>query len=182
MCPFFGRPGTKKLKNRRYNRIFRLLGSERRKVFSIQIHMCRISESYRYAHRQGGYATKTTDTHSGGIRVSAFASFTDKFGEVVRYRARLVAQGYRQVPFDSYLPDELYSPVVHKDTLRLFLSVCCSRNLRVYHADVKSAFLQAPLTERIFIKAPPGYRTVTPSGEEEILELMQAILAPFTAA
>jgi hypothetical protein len=99
----------------------------------------------------------------------------NKFGEVVRYRARLVAQGYNQLAFDSYLPDELYSPVVHKDTLRLFLSVCCARNLRVYHADVKSAFLQAPLSERIFIKAPPGYRSTTPDGEEEILELMQAI-------
>ena len=47
---------------------------------------------------------------------------TGKDGEVTRYRARLVAQGFRQKEWDSFNPDEISSPVAHKETLRLFLS------------------------------------------------------------
>ena len=35
-----------------------------------------------------------------------------KDGTVTRWRARLVAQGFRQRPFDSYQPDECYSPTL----------------------------------------------------------------------
>jgi hypothetical protein len=65
--------------------------------------------------------------------------------------------------------------VVHKDTLRLFLSVCAPENLRIYQAQVKAAFLQAPLSERIYMRAPPGNSTIAETGEEEILELSSAI-------
>ena len=56
---------------------------------------------------------------------------TGKDGEVTRYRARLVAQGFRQREWDSFNPDEISSPVAHKDTLRLFLSTAAGLNLRV---------------------------------------------------
>ena len=65
----------------------------------------------------------------------------NKFGEVYRYRARLVAQGFRQKAHDSYDPDQTFSPVIHKDSLRMFLSVCAAENLRVYQADVKAALI-----------------------------------------
>jgi hypothetical protein len=99
----------------------------------------------------------------------------NKFGIVERYRARLVAQGFRQKAYDSFDPDETYSPVVHKDSLRLFLSICAAQNLRIYQADVKAAFLQAPLSEKIYMKAPPGFASFTDQGEEEIWELNHAI-------
>ena len=104
-----------------------------------------------------------------------FKRKTDKFGNVNRYRARLVALGYRQKPYDSFDPEETYSPVVSKDTLRLLLSVSAALNLRLYQADVKAAFLQAPLKERIYLRCPPGYSTVNAEGEEEVLELSSAI-------
>ena len=99
----------------------------------------------------------------------------NKYGEVVRYKGRLVAQGFAQRPYDSFDPDHTTSPVVHKDSLRLFLSVCAAENMRVYQADVKSAFLQAPLSEKIYMRAPAGYSSTTATGEEEVFELQQAI-------
>ena len=57
-----------------------------------------------------------------------------------RYRARLVAQGYRQRANDSYDPDHISSPVVHKESLRLFLALSAHLHLRVHQADVKAAF------------------------------------------
>lgn len=104
-----------------------------------------------------------------------FKRKTNKFGHVTRYRARLVAQGFRQREYDSFNPDDIHSPVVHKNSLRCLLSVAAAENLRVYCMDVKSAFLQAPLKEKIYLKAPPGFASYTASGEEEILELSQAI-------
>ena len=102
----------------------------------------------------------------------------NKFGEVYRYRARLVAQGFRQKAYDSYDPDQTFSPVVHKDSLRMFLSVCAAENLRVYQADVKAAFLQAPLDEKIFVRAPPGYDSVDPvTGEPMVWKLSKSIYA-----
>ena len=100
---------------------------------------------------------------------------TGKDGEVTRYRARLVAQGFRQKEWDSFNPDEISSPVAHKETLRLFLSTAAGLNLRVHQADVKAAFLQSNLSERIYLRAPPGYESKTEKGEEEILELHKAI-------
>jgi hypothetical protein len=99
---------------------------------------------------------------------------TNKQGIVYRYRSRLVCQGFRQKPFDSFQPDETFSPVVHKDSLRLFLSVSAAENLTIYQADVKAAFLQAPLKEKIYVKCPPGYETYDENGEEEVLEMNSA--------
>ena len=66
----------------------------------------------------------------------------DKDGSLCRYCARLVAQGYRQKEWDSFNPDEISSPVVHKDTLRLFMTTAAAAlSLRVFSADVKAAFL-----------------------------------------
>jgi len=47
--------------------------------------------------------------------------------------------------------------------------------MRVYQADVKSAFLQAPLSEKIYMRAPAGYSSTTATGEDEVFELQQAI-------
>jgi len=92
----------------------------------------------------------------------------NRLGEVTRYRARLVAQGFRQRAYDSFDPDQTYSPVVHKNTLRLLLSVCAAMGLIIFQCDVKSAFLQAELSEPIYMAPPPGYSTRTSSGEPEI--------------
>ena len=99
----------------------------------------------------------------------------NRFGEVNRHKARLVAQGFAQREYDSFNPEEITSPVAHKNSLRLFLSVCAAENLRIFQADVKNAFLQAPLAEKIYMRAPPGYSSKTKAGEEEIIELRQAV-------
>jgi hypothetical protein len=99
----------------------------------------------------------------------------NRLAEITRYRARLVAQGFRQRAYDSFDPDGTYSPVVHKNTLRLFLSVCAAMNLKVFQYDIKSAFLQADLHDPIYMQPPPGYTTHTASGEPEIWQLKRAI-------
>jgi len=98
----------------------------------------------------------------------------NKLGEVVRYRSRLVARGCSQRPFDSFDPNHTYSPVCHKDSLRVFLSVCAAENLEVRKCDVTAAFLQADLEEKIFMRMPPGYSSFI-DGEDAIMELKRAV-------
>ena len=65
-----------------------------------------------------------------------------------------MAQVFRQKAYDLFDPDQTFSPVVHKDSLRKFLSLCAAESLRVYQADIKAAFLQAPLDDKILLKPP----------------------------
>jgi hypothetical protein len=53
--------------------------------------------------------------------------------------------------WDSYNPDEISSPVAHKQSLRTMLSVCTALNMEIRQLDIKAAFLQSDLTEKIYL-------------------------------
>lgn len=78
--------------------------------------------------------------------------------ETVKYKARLVAQGFRQIKGSDY--DEVFSPVVNFTVIRLFFSLLVAK-YKWYHyqLDVKSAYLYAPLNETIYMFQPPGYKS-----------------------
>ena len=57
----------------------------------------------------------------------------------------------------------------------MFLSICAKQNLAIFQADAKAAFLQAPLTEDIYMRAPLGYITVNDKGNDVILKLNKAV-------
>jgi hypothetical protein len=65
------------------------------------------------------------------LHIWVYKRKTGKGCAVTRYRARLVAQSYLQRPCDSFIPEETYSPVVHRESLRLFLSVPAAESLMV---------------------------------------------------
>lgn len=91
-------------------------------------------------------------------------------GEILRYKARLVAQGFSQVYGVDY--HETYSPTLCKEALRTLLVYAVTNKMTVRHFDVKSAFLNADLEENIYINAPKGYG-VLPSGS--VLKLKKAL-------
>lgn len=81
-----------------------------------------------------------------------------KLGEnnqILRYKARLVAQGFSQKFGVDY--DEVFAPVIRSTTFRLLLSIAGQRNYKVNHYDIKTAFLNGTLEEEIFMKQPPGF-------------------------
>lgn len=82
---------------------------------------------------------------------------TDESGNAVQYKARLVAQGFSQKFGVDY--DEVFAPVARSTTFRLLMSVAGLRGYQVKHYDIKSAFLNGKLSEEIYMKQPPGFKT-----------------------
>jgi hypothetical protein len=60
-------------------------------------------------------------------------------GEIVRNKARLVAQGFSQVEGLDFV--ETFAPVCHLEAIRILLAFATSKGFKLYQIDVKSAFL-----------------------------------------
>ena len=85
-----------------------------------------------------------------------FKNKTDEFGNVVRNKARLVAQGYTQVEGIDF--DETFAPVARLESIRLLLAVACCLKVKLYQMDVKSAFLNGFLSEEVYVEQPAGFQ------------------------
>jgi len=79
----------------------------------------------------------------------------NELGEVIRNKARLVAQGYNQQEGIDYT--ETFAPVARLEAIRLLLSFAVNHNITLYQMDVKSAFLNSVISEDVFVKQPHGF-------------------------
>lgn len=75
-------------------------------------------------------------------------------GEVVKYKARLVAQGFSQIPGIDF--EETFSPVVRYETIRILLAHAVHYNMIARQLDMKTAFLNGDLDKKVYMKVPDG--------------------------
>lgn len=92
-------------------------------------------------------------------------------GEPVRFKARLVAQGFSQKFGLDY--NQTFAPVAKQSTLRLILSIASQANYNAIHLDVKTAFLYGKLEETIFMKQPPGFELE--GKEDQVCHLQRSL-------
>jgi hypothetical protein len=85
----------------------------------------------------------------------------NEHGQVVRYKARLVAQGFMQRPGIDY--DETYSPVMSGITFRYLISMAANLNLKIQLMDVMTAYLYGSLDSEIYMRVPEGLRIPRPN-------------------
>ena len=73
----------------------------------------------------------------------------------MRYKARLVAQGFSQIPEIDY--EETYSPVMDAITFRYLISLAVSEGLDVRLMDVVIAYLYGSLDVNVYMKILEGF-------------------------
>src|SRR5258706_10432141 len=80
----------------------------------------------------------------------------DADGNINRHKALLVAQRYSQQHGFDY--EELYSPVVRYDSLRLLIALSVYHHWHPQQLDIKAAFLYGILNKDIYMQLPEGSR------------------------
>lgn len=90
-------------------------------------------------------------------------------GEIERYKARLVARGYKQEYGIDYF--DTYASVVRCETVRLFFAICSAYNLFRTQFDVITAFLNGELDEDLYLSPPEGIQV----DNNKVLKLKKSI-------
>ncbi|GKF83879.1 retrovirus-related pol polyprotein from transposon TNT 1-94, partial [Tanacetum coccineum] len=80
---------------------------------------------------------------------------TDEFGRVLKNKARLVAQGFRQEEGINF--EESFSPVARIEAICIFIANAAHKNMTIYQMDVKTAFLNGELKEEVYVSQPEGF-------------------------
>ncbi|GJS87908.1 retrovirus-related pol polyprotein from transposon TNT 1-94 [Tanacetum coccineum] len=80
---------------------------------------------------------------------------TDEFGGVLKNKARLVAQGFRQEEGIDF--EESFAPVARIEAIRIFVANAAHKNMMIYQMDVKTAFLNGELKEEVYVSQPEGF-------------------------
>lgn len=93
----------------------------------------------------------------------------DYRGNIIRFKARLVARGFEQEFGIDF--EEVFSPVLKHNSLRMLMAMAAALDLEIQQVDVRTAFLHGELTEDVYIYPPEG--TNYPEGT--ILKLKKAL-------
>jgi len=98
----------------------------------------------------------------------------DKDGNVSRYKARLVAQGFAQREGVDYF--DTFAPVLHYKSLRVILALVATLDYVLLQMDVPTAFLNAECKEDVYMKPPPGgLDDEDGAGDDTVCKLIKAI-------
>jgi len=86
----------------------------------------------------------------------------DENGNITKRKARLVARGFSQRFGIDYL--YTFSPTLKLYSLRIIVAITVQRNFKIMQIDINAAYLNAKLTEDIYIKPPERYNNGSNQG------------------
>nr|GFA97486.1 Gag-Pol polyprotein [Tanacetum cinerariifolium] len=95
----------------------------------------------------------------------------DEDQTVIRNKARLVAKGYAQE--ESIYFEESFAPVARLEAVRIFVAYAAHKSFLIYQMDVKTAFLNGPLKEEVYVAQPDEF--VDPDHPEKVYRLRKAL-------
>jgi Reverse transcriptase (RNA-dependent DNA polymerase) len=95
----------------------------------------------------------------------------DLKGIIIRYKARLVVQGFFQIFGVDYT--DTYSLVAKFVSIRIILALSVQLGLITHTMDVDTAFLNGSLEENIWVQIPPGTKLAT--GDDGIYKLFKTL-------
>jgi hypothetical protein len=100
-----------------------------------------------------------------------FKEKTDPDGTITERRYRIVAGGHKQKKGIDY--DETFSSAAKMPTVRVMLADAAQRDLEIHQIDIKSAYLNAPLEELVYMHPPKRY--LKPGQEGMVCRLLKCL-------
>jgi hypothetical protein len=86
-----------------------------------------------------------------------FSNKQDEYEVMIRNTAQLVAKGYAQVVCLDFA--ETFPPVARLESIRILLAYVAHHSFKLLQMDVKSAFLNGPIKEEVYVEQPLASRT-----------------------
>jgi hypothetical protein len=90
-----------------------------------------------------------------------------------RYKARIVAKGFQQQYGIDYT--ETFAPVVKFKSIKMVLSLVSLFNLELKQLDFETAFLNAELTETVYMEQPDGFSNGKPHMVWKLLKALYGL-------
>ncbi|MBW0558315.1 hypothetical protein O181_098030 [Austropuccinia psidii MF-1] len=99
-----------------------------------------------------------------------FKEKTDDSGKILEHKAHLCAHGFHQIAGLDY--QSTFAPTGRLSSLRALISFAAIYKYDFHQMDVRSAFLNAPLQEEIWLEIPQG---VSANKETQVFQLNKAL-------
>nr|GEU32864.1 retrovirus-related Pol polyprotein from transposon TNT 1-94 [Tanacetum cinerariifolium] len=95
----------------------------------------------------------------------------DKYDDVLKNKARLVSKGYRQEEGIYFM--ESFAPIARIEAIRIFIANATIKNMTIYQMDVKTAFMNGKLKEKVYVSQPKCF--VDPDHPTHVYRLKKAL-------
>jgi len=126
---------------------------------------------------RGTWTVIRADTVPDGSNVmSCHMVFTVKRnsdGTIEKFKCRLVANGNTQKQGVDF--DRIFSTVVKITTIRVVFAIAAARDYNLTSIDVQQAYLQADITETLFMRMPPGLPSRDADGNPLLVQLKKGL-------
>ncbi|GJV42868.1 retrovirus-related pol polyprotein from transposon TNT 1-94 [Tanacetum coccineum] len=96
---------------------------------------------------------------------------TDAENTVIQNKSCLIAKGYSQQEGIDF--EESVAPLARLEAVCMFVDYATHKNFTIYHMDVKTASLNGPLKEEVFLSQPDGF--VDPDFPNHVYRLKKAL-------
>ncbi|GKD46372.1 retrovirus-related pol polyprotein from transposon TNT 1-94 [Tanacetum coccineum] len=90
---------------------------------------------------------------------------------MVRNKTRLVAKGYKQEEGIDF--EESFAHVARLEAVRMFITYVAHKNITIFQMDVKTAFLNGPLKEEVYVSQHKGF--IDPEFPDHVYRLKKVL-------
>ena len=97
----------------------------------------------------------------------------NKEGKCIRFKARLVVQGYKQQEGIDF--DKTFSSTAQIRSFRTMVALSIIYDKPIWQYDVSNAFLNSKMDRDVYMQWPPGYEKVLPKRKNTVIKLLKAL-------
>ncbi|GKB91553.1 retrovirus-related pol polyprotein from transposon TNT 1-94, partial [Tanacetum coccineum] len=90
---------------------------------------------------------------------------------IIRNKSRLIVKGYKKEEGIDF--EESFAPVDRLEAVRMFIAFVAHKNITIFQMDVKTAFLNGPLKEEVYVSQLDGF--VDPDFPDHVYRLKKAL-------